>query len=272
MKIKIYEKTFENVLPTPEDTKLGIRVTKIGSTLGDEFILADKFKELYREAHRNFFDTMVKQTWLERTFTYGGQARMKRGHNGHAYDWAFGYFMKSIVGINQRPITNGFTFQAVVTYLPELFPDFFTKDPYVDKEYYAFPYKNIGIDHMIFVYRMKERLQLLEYSENHNLSFSEFVNWVVNYAFSLNQELGKDVYALKPDGRYLMHIFPIVSEDEKKENLRIKTQQRNDLLKSRSDALVLAQKAIKAKKQKEKARLERNKRQRGYYKKLKYGK
>lgn len=271
-----YEKTFENVLPVPSDKNLGVRVEKLGSTLGGYEILADKFRELHHKAHRDFFDTMVKQVWLERQFTYGGKMRSKRNRNGNADDWAYGYFMKAVMGINQKPVTCGFLFQSMVTYLPELFPDFFSKDPYVDTEYYLFPFKNIGIDQMVFVYRMKERMELLRYSEEHKMTFSEFVNWVVNYAFSLNQEAGRDIYALKPDGRYFMHIFPIETDEEKAEKKRVVVTARKDALAARRKALVEARKAIKKKRLKEKARLRKNllnrKWARSNYKKQKNGK
>lgn len=159
--------------------------------------MANKYREFYRDAHLQLFDIIVKQVWLDQHFIYGGQTRQKRTGNGFAVDWAFAYFMRSIVGTSQKVTTLNPVFTAVSTFLIDFFPDFLKHNPFKEPEYYKYPFENVSLDHLLFVYQIVDvRLDMLQYAEEKKLNTGEFTNWVANYIFCYNDEKGKDIYSL----------------------------------------------------------------------------
>lgn len=196
--MKEYPKIYEDVYNiTTKSGKQNGRIDKITSTFGSAEKLAEKFRAFYREAHISIFDIIVREVWLERQFIYDKYRRLKAVGNGYSTDWSFGFFMKSMVGISQKPITKNPTFTVVLSYFKDFFPEFLDHDPFVEPKYYLFPFKHVTLDHLEFVYQMIEvRMELLKIAEERQMSYADFVNWVSNYAFCYNDEIGKDVYAL----------------------------------------------------------------------------
>lgn len=199
--MKQYPKVNEDVYKLdPNDS----RPAHIGSTLGSAEVLADKFRQLYEEFQPHMFDFIVKEIWLEQHFTYKGVRRHKRAGNGYTNDWVFGFFMNRMVGKGHKFVLN-FIFQAVSTYLKDLYPDFMIRDPFLEPEYYKFPYKNVSLDHMAFVYMMHNRLEMLDYAEEKNMKFGDFANWAYNWACCYNDETGSE-YVLASTAHYWKHM------------------------------------------------------------------
>lgn len=182
-----------------------VRPSRIGSTLGSAEELAIKFRELYREVQPRIFDFILKQVWLEQHFTYNNIRRRSRRGNGFAPDWAWGFFMHSMVGMSQKFAFN-FTFTTVSTYLIDFFPDFMMRDPFKEPEYYKFPYEHLSLDHLSFVYMMHNRLEMLEYADKKKMKFAEFANWAYNWARCYNDDIGQDRYVLASNGYYWKHL------------------------------------------------------------------
>lgn len=101
---------------------------------------------------------------------------------------AYGYFVRHLVGLPNFGLTRNVWSFRVGTYLKDLFPEYLAHDPWEEPEYFKFPFKNIGIDHMFFVYQMPERFNLLQIAENHNMSYDAFYNYVVNYIYCVNEQ------------------------------------------------------------------------------------
>jgi len=192
--MKNYPKQFEDVYDVLAEGD--IRTTKLGSTLGSAEKLAIRFRKFYKEFHRTFFSLVVNHIWLEQQFLYGRDRRKKRHGNGYSHDWAFAFFMKNIVGFNQKTMTTNFCFTAVATYLKDFFPDFLNHDPEKEPELYKFPYENITIDHLVFVHMVHNRIELLEEADRRAMSFVDFCNWSTNHVFCYNEEVGKEIYVL----------------------------------------------------------------------------
>lgn len=191
--MKQYPKLYEDIQDEPQRVKL----EKITSTFGTPEELANKFRAFYKDAHRQLFDIVVKQIWLEQHFMYGEDRRKKRRSNGHAVDTAYSYFMRSTVGISHRPVAANESFTSLSTYLVDFFPEFLKKDPFVDTDYYAYPFKNITLDHLAFVYQMvDDRLDMLKYADEKNMNSAEFFNWATNHALCMNDEMGEEQYML----------------------------------------------------------------------------
>lgn len=168
----------------------------IGSSLGTAEELALKFRTFYKEAHLLLFDMLVKEVWLEQKFLYAGARRKGRSGNGMAADSAFSYFTKSMVGISQKALTDGMTFVAVPTYFKDFFPNFSDHDPFLEKEYFKYPYQHITLDHLLYVYQCDNRLELLKEAEDKRMSILDFYNWASNWAYSYNNEVGENIYVM----------------------------------------------------------------------------
>lgn len=192
--MKQYPKIYEDLY---SGSKKGKRGDKITSTFGSPEILGRKFIDFYKEVHMQLFTMIIKQVWLEQQFMYGEDRREKRGKNGFTHDWAFSYFIKTHVGINQKSVSHNSVFISTSTYLKDFFPDFLKHDPFKEPEYYKWPYKNITLDHLDMVYQVVDmRLDMLQYADEQKMNYTDFSNWVINHLFSYNDEIGEDVYEL----------------------------------------------------------------------------
>ena len=170
-------------------------IAAIGSRLGSREELQNRFTAFYKIANDQLFYMAVMEAWLDAQFKWNGQTR-RRMSNGHYNDRMFSYFLKGMVGFNQKMITASKQFSAIVTYFKDFFPDFANKDPFEEPEYFKFPYKNINIGHLCFVYQMDERMELLAEAEAKGMKLLDFMNWVVNYALCYNVDIDKEVYGV----------------------------------------------------------------------------
>jgi hypothetical protein len=179
----------------------------LGATTGSIDELVARFKSFYKDAHEEMFDAIVKEIWLEQQITVRGMRRMRRFGNGHKSDLAFGKFTKIAVGASHRVLTANFCFTPIVTYLADFFPEFLFHDPFKNPEKYKYPFENIRLDFLTFVYQMDERLELLEYAEKKQMSYAEFINWVVNWALSNNLDRGEEKYKLRGNHSHWVYIL-----------------------------------------------------------------
>lgn len=189
--MKIYPKTYEDIC---DFSKREYRLSKVKSNLGSVDELISSFRSFYREAHNQVFDQIVKEVWLEQQIIFNGKRKVRRRGNGIMPDILFGFFMKAVVGISQRSITANFSFTPVSTYLIDFFPDFLLHDPFKEPDYYKYPYKHVTLDHLLFVYQMDNRLELLEEADRRSMSYGEFINWALNWALCYNDDIGKVFY------------------------------------------------------------------------------
>ena len=123
------------------------------------------------------------------------------------WDMWYGRYLRIEVGVTQYCVVKNFWFLPVATYLIDFFPDFLINDPAKSPEKYRFPYKNIGLDHLAFVFEMNNRLEILEEAEKKSMSFGDFFDWVVNYAFLYNDKVGYDKYSLVRGHKSWVHIM-----------------------------------------------------------------
>jgi len=122
--------------------------------------------------------------------------RRRRRSNGFREDSTFGWFMKAMVGVSQKPIVANMCFTATATYLKEMFPDFLIKSPFEEPDYYKFPFEHVTLDHMCFVYKCEDRIEMLEYADEEKLNILDFTNWATNHVFCHNDDVGEPIYTL----------------------------------------------------------------------------
>lgn len=195
--MKIYKKKDQNLSKRPSEET----IAKMGSTLGSIDELARRFQKFYRKAHVLFFEWMVNEVWLEQKFTYGGVRRNGRSGNGYTADSVFAFFMRAVVGISQKPFTAGFFFIAIPTYFKDFFPNFSDHDPDDEPEYFKYPYKHVTLDHLAFVYQVHNRLELLDWAEEHAMTIHDFENWATQQCFAYNDEENISYTYYYRDGR-----------------------------------------------------------------------
>lgn len=190
--LKIYPKDSE---PAASELSQDV-INKLGSSYGTLDETIPIFRSFYKESFLSVFDILVKHVWLNQHLTYDG-VRKKRGSNGFYPDKAFSFFANALVGINPRLLTGSSLFRSVVPYLKDFFPNFSDHDPFLEPEYFKYPYSHVTLDFLYVVYKHDDRIAMLDYAEEKKMNIREFVDWVLNYVRFENSERGTDVYLIK---------------------------------------------------------------------------
>lgn len=158
--------------------------------------LGDRFQALYRDAYREIWHFAICQAWLELKITYRGRRRADEdislpiGHISAA-------FFRSYVQISPCFITSVRTWPIITSYFKTFYPDYEAHDPFIDREYYKFPYEHITLDFLAFVYQVENREELLEKAETDKMGYYDFVNWATNWVLSYNDDKGEEIYTVR---------------------------------------------------------------------------
>ena len=188
--------------PAASELSLDV-INKLGSSNGTLEETAAISRLFCRESFLSIFNIVVKYIWLDQTLTYDG-IRKKRGGNGMFPDKAFSFFYTSMVGINPRILTGTGLFYSIVSYLKDFFPNFSDHDPFLEPEYFKYPYSHVTLDFLYVVYKHDNRIKMLEHAEENKMSIREFIDWVINYVNAENDESGKDIYLIRKDKEHLI--------------------------------------------------------------------
>lgn len=194
--MKEYPKLYENVFNTPRILNK-CKISKV--SVPDLDIGEPEYRKLLREVIKNnqteIFDTLVKFIWLVKKFCYNGRPRIKLMRNGKGVDATYGIYMRHFVGFDNRIITRNLINPYVISYLDDFFPDLYFENPFKNKLKY--PYSYMNFECLFLVYQMPERMELLDYGEKRKLKYTEFVDYVINYALSKSDEIkDKDYFAV----------------------------------------------------------------------------
>ena len=192
--MKEYPKLFEDVFSS-EKLNRRCRPEKI-SIVGNVTFqsYAKEISSLYIEYEKIIFKFFIKFYLLSSKFCYFG--RRKHGlpgkREGHVINRAFSLFVRKYCGFNYRSITLNFSYKIVLSYIKDFFPDIDNID--VENIKYPFSYMNFGC--LALVRGLDERMELLEHGEKNKMSFNSFADYVVNYIYCKNDEIGEDKYLL----------------------------------------------------------------------------
>jgi len=194
MKYKRYDREYEKVFTNEKVIKKRCKLEEISSFNNvpkDNTEYIGLLRETIGGMQKEVFDYMVKYMWLVRRFCYKGKRRKNLSANGIHMDGAFGVFMRNFVGFEGRLMLNTFgSGGKIAGYLDDFFPNFDEGNPF--EEHYEYPYKNITLEHLILVYQMPERLDLLNDAENAKMSYTKFLDFVLNYISCYNEEHGEE--------------------------------------------------------------------------------
>lgn len=208
-KIRKHKKKYEDVYSNKkklEKCNFKLVSTDIGLS-ADQYLM--KMRKTVRRSEISFFDNLVKYSWLVRHFHYRKIHRSNYRQNGFILDSAFGIFMKHYVGTD-KILFSGRGIARVLSYVDEFFPNFQNEDPF--KKKFIYPFKHIGLGYLIVVFEMKNRMEFLKYAEKHKLRYTEFLDYVINYIYCMNENSDKAIYFWK----YTAFNMPFVKVIDKK--------------------------------------------------------
>ena len=194
--MKVYPKTFENVFTSKRALeRCNVDQIKIrGFETPTDYIIFAR-REL-KKLMEGYWMSVVKSSWLFFKFTYKGRRRAQMYGNAMDIDAAFTVFHKQYVGVDIKVFARTMPFfNKLFSYFSEIYPNFDEHNPFDEEDdYFDYPYKNVSIDHMITIYQMPERLEILDYVEAHPMNYNEFLDWILNYINSYNEEKGEEIY------------------------------------------------------------------------------
>jgi len=202
--MKNYPKSFEDVF-TSDRSINKCQMDKVSTDInlnGDDY--RDLMRETYHAFYRDIFDNLVKVSWLSSRFCYDGKNRERKRYNGVYLDSAFGVFMRHHVGVESRLITRDHAFYHISSYFPDFFPDFHVLNPFEKK--FEYPYKHITLEYLVYVYQMEERMELLAKAEEEKMRYTEFMDYIINYISSYNEELGEQYYEITLSHVYMPYV------------------------------------------------------------------
>ena len=202
--MKKYEKVYEDVFTAKRILK-NIEIHRATNDLGlsmEEF--AEAVYETWRETSRHLWEDSVRIEWLTRQFKYKVKkqsgvrhTKVKRKRaNGNRATIQWGIFYKNFAGVDISVIRKTFFSHAIGIYIKDLYQDFEKKNPFSNPDYFKYPFEHVTLDHMILVYQMEDKMELLQEAENNKMTFAAFADYVINFVGCHNEELGKEQYKL----------------------------------------------------------------------------
>lgn len=195
--IKDYPQRFENVFykgKGHEKFEVG-RVSFVNPTLDTKKFL-DYYAQIIDEMTDYWWKFSVKMRWLSDNYRYNNFERFDISSNNHLSDMTFSFFLRDHGRRDFRLYTRSHIYSKLNSYFKDFFEvsDFKLNNPFEDFSYYQYPYKNIGVSFLFTVYQMPERLQLLQRADDRNMSYNEFLDYLINYLSCFNEDLGKIKY------------------------------------------------------------------------------
>jgi len=196
-----YEKVFQSTRYLSR-----LRIDRIESPKGFDSIAEyrDTFKGFLIESSFSVWDTFIKMSWLSDKFKYTGYRNGTQ--TGVCSRSAFSVFTKELIGSNTHFISYSFCYNKIVTYFKELYPLFSKSDPFKNPEKFKYPFKNITLDFLVLVHQLPERIDLLNYADEHKMNFTSFADFVINYIGKYNDSEGKDVFGIIRSKRHPMYV------------------------------------------------------------------
>jgi hypothetical protein len=208
--MKHYEKRYEDVYSSKRIQGM-CNLGDISNAMGisnQAFITLTQ--EVWKGVYKQFFDSTVKVVWMSSKYIYNGRQRRVTGRNSLIDDYSYAAFMDTVVGIGGKAFRSSDMYRKFISYFDDFFPEFGNFSPFDDPEYFEFPYKNITPEFLMVVYQMPERLELLSVAEKEKMTYGKFVDYVINYIYCYNEEIGKNLYIfMKTD-----NVFPYVKYTE----------------------------------------------------------
>jgi len=201
--MKHHKKTYENVFS--EDHPKNITKLRIEHISADGMRLNEYmniFNHFLSDMYSDLFLFCVKISWLRRKFMYyNSKTILPMNRNSRILNNAFTKFLRRNIGHDIQIITKGKFFSKIeVHYFNKFFPNFEENNPFINPEYYKFPYKNIYMEFLTVVYQLEERFELLEEADRKKMTYAQFLDYILNYISCENELLDYNKYELTQSG------------------------------------------------------------------------
>jgi len=142
------------------------------------------FNDLLGEYSSFLFDFIIKYEWMK--------SRSNEKSKFVSANSDFSFYCRSLCNFENKIFPSDLS-RIVKSYIPDFFPRFFSDSPFD----YKFPYKHNTLSMLLPVYKMeKYRMELLDICEKERFSYSEFLDYIINFISCYNYELGKTYYVL----------------------------------------------------------------------------
>lgn len=208
--MKIYPKIYEDLNVKALNNWHEKRLPYITTTKALDYSvpeLSRRFNRVFEEWDASMWDSIVKMKWLEWQFYYKGTRKIGNMVRGRHIKPAYSGFLEFNCNISANNYNSIRFTQVLPTYFPDWFPEFLHHDPWEDPKSFKYPYKNLNLLHPLFVYRVENRLELLEYANKKHMTYQQFVNFSTNQVLCYNDEVGEVVYWLGEDHSHEPIIF-----------------------------------------------------------------
>ena len=208
--MKVYDKKYENVFTEKENFLKRCDIEKISPFNNiplNTVIYIDEFKKEMRSFELDTFNHLVKIAWLMRRFCYNGERRLRNRSNGRILDSAYALFVRNFVEHDTKFVfSNKSSLAKILTYMDDLFPNFDDGNPL--EEVYKYPYEIVTLNHLVLVYQMEDRMELLDYAEKKGLNYVKFLDYIINHINCHNDEVGENEYEFI----FSSHFMPYVKK------------------------------------------------------------
>lgn len=192
---KVYENVFSTDHPT-NNVRLNIDAISTGEMELNDY--RSYWQSLLNGIYIKLYDDLLRFSWLRRSFCYYGKKTvLPMPTSGRILNSAFMKYMRRHIGKDTQIITRSKFFSKLELYFDELYPGFMDGNPFENPEYYKYPYKFITMDYMLVVWQMDDRLELLKYADEHEMTWAVFADYVINHAMCENVRLGKIKYKMR---------------------------------------------------------------------------
>jgi len=228
-KYKDYPRTYERVF-TDEGLLRRNKPKGMSTTYkGGYTKYVEKFKEFRDANDRQFFDSIVRLMWLKKKLYYKRRMSLGNVRSGFKMSAMFRTFILSEVGFEYKMYSETFFFSKISSYFDDIFSGFNEHNPFEEPEHYKYPYKNITLAHMTAVYQMDERLEILKKADDENMPYCEFLDFVINYALSANEESPRDIFEIKRGKKNTLPFYIKNIRSERNKHLKPKKYERGKL-------------------------------------------
>ena len=170
--------------------------------------LLSYFRELHDDMTDDIWSYSVKYLWLRKKYTVAFAKKngdigfvSKYSHLEHTYaphGWtAFKRLFIAASGVKPMYLKFHYVSGPIMEYIEDFYGDDFMRgNPFEDPKSFAFPFKGLTYDHLMCVYQMPERWDLLKYAMEKKMRPMDFLDYVANFIFCYNEDKGMEIFYL----------------------------------------------------------------------------
>jgi hypothetical protein len=209
MKFIDYPHQYEYVFTDKEHINKVCNLDQIdfhGGIPEDVWTYMDMVKDVSEGFEKIFWDFSVKLHWLMKRFRYEGKPyirrhqKLRKGDVPNSVNEAIKVLFINYINTDLKFWfhTNS-PFMDIISYVDELYPNLLDLNPYTEEIKYPFKYMTIPC--LSVVKRMDERMDLLRHCEEKKMTYSGFLDYIINYISCVNENVGITYFLEREHGK-----------------------------------------------------------------------